>query len=419
MLPIAKPILKNEEVHAAKKVILSGWVTQGPKVAEFEKSFAHYVQSEFACAVSNCTTGLHLALLAVGVKPGDIVITVSHSFIATANAVRYCFAEPVFIDVQEDSFNMSPVALKTFLLKECRSKGGKLFYKNSQRLIKANSPFHFINKNKIGRVAAILAVHQIGIPCDMKAILSLGRKYKLPVVEDAACAIGSEIYMGGRWRKIGKPIGDVVCFSFHPRKILTTGDGGMITTNSKLIDSRLRLLRHQGMNVSDIRRHKSKKVIVEHYPVMGYNYRLTDIQAAVGIEQLRRLPGLLRKRRQLAAYYIKKLKAIDWVETFKESKNIKTNWQSFPVCLKRNAPLSRDRLMQYFLNKGIATRPGIMNAHEQAPYKSNHVKLPASEVLRKQTILLPLFDAMNRKDIDNIVMHFAGFKKVSSYAAKS
>ena len=313
LIPVAKPFFTDDEVKAAGDVISSGWVAQGPKVRAFEETFRAYTGADHACAVANATAALHTALLAAGVKPGNIVITVSHSFIATANSIRYCGGEPVFVDIDPETFNMSPQRLSECLEQDCETRGGWLFYKNAVGLAVNDSPLvHLKPGSDFGRVAAILAVHQMGMPCDLRSIVPLARKFNLPLIEDAACAVGSEILLDdvGRWEKIGKPHGDIACFSFHPRKILSTGEGGMITTNRAKYDQRCRKLRHQGMTISDVQRHESKAVMVEAYPEMGFNYRMTDIQAAIGIAQLNKLPAMIARRRQLAAIYQKELAQI-------------------------------------------------------------------------------------------------------------
>jgi perosamine synthetase len=384
-IPIAKPLMGEAEAEAAKRPILAGWVTQGPEVAAFEQEFATYVGAQFATAVSNCTTALHLALLAVGVQPGDEVITVSHSYIATANSIRYCGATPVFVDIDPQTYNINPVLIADVIS---------------------------------DRTKAILVVHQIGMPCDLKAVIDIARRHKLPVIEDAACAIGSEILWDGQWEKIGKPHGDIACFSFHPRKVITTGDGGMITTNNSKWDEQFRLWRQHSMSVQDTVRHGAKQVIFESYPVLGYNYRMTDIQAAVGREQLKRLPEIVERRRFLASQYQIMLADVPNLTLPIEPIWARSNWQSYGVRLPEHC--DQIEVMQAMLDAGIATRRGIMCSHREPAYqheawscgiarKDCHCaagqcdRLAKSEQAQDRTILLPLFHQMNELEQEHVV----------------
>jgi perosamine synthetase len=372
-IPIAKPVMGEAEVEAAARAIRSGWVTQGPEVAAFEREFAAYVGAPHAVAVSSATTALHLALLAAGVGPGDEVITVSHSFIATANVVRYCAATPVFVDVQPGTFNLDPALLAGALTPRTR---------------------------------AILCVHQMGMPCDVAAILDFARPRGLAVVEDAACAAGSELRRDGAWERIGRPHGDLACFSFHPRKLVATGDGGMVTTASAEWDARLRLLRQHGMSVPDTARHASARVIFEAYPLLGFNYRMTDIQAAVGREQLKRLPAVLERRRALARRYLDLLADVRGLRLPAEPAWARTNWQSFCVVLPEH--LDQRETMQRLLDAGISTRRGIMNAHREAAYppgtwRAGSPDLKESERAQDHGLLLPLFHELTPEDQDRVV----------------
>lgn len=372
MMPIAKPLLGEEEARASSEAILSGWVTQGPRVKQFEEAFAAFTGAAHACAVSSCTTALHLALYALGVGPGDEVVTVSHSFIATANAVRYCGALPVFVDIDPRTFNMDPAGIEA-----------------------AITP----------RTKAILCVHQIGMPCDMPAILGIARKHALKVVEDAACCAGSEIRIDGRWERIGKPHGDVACFSFHPRKIITTGDGGMLTTNDPGLDAQFRLLRQHAMSVPDTVRHKAKEIIFEEYPVLGFNYRMTDIQGAIGIEQLKRLDGLVAERRRNAALYAELLRDLPVTPPF-EPEWCRSNWQSYQVLFPG---VDQKALMQAMQDNGITTRRGIMCAHREPAYRAEGTcrlprqGLPVSENAQDRGVLLPVFSGMTEDEVRQVV----------------
>jgi dTDP-4-amino-4,6-dideoxygalactose transaminase len=361
----------DEEAEAARRVILSGWVTQGPEVAAFEREFAAAVGAPFACAVSSATTALHLALLAVGVTPGDEVITVSHSFIATANAIRYCGATPVFVDIEPDTLNMDPELVEPAIS---------------------------------ARTKAILCVHQLGMPCDLARILEIGRRRGIPVIEDAACAIGSEILWDGEWEKIGKPLADIACFSFHPRKVITTGDGGMLTTANAEYDRKFRLWRQHAMSVPDTVRHGARDVIFESYPEVGFNYRMTDMQAAVGRVQLTRLPDILAERRRLADVYASALAAGGFMPPA-QPLWARTNWQSY--CVRLPEGVDQKGAMQQLLDRGISARRGVMNSHLEPAYAAGSptrtTSLPHSEAAQNRGVILPMFPGMTDDQVHTVV----------------
>ena len=283
-LPLVRPWLTELEARAAYDVVMSGQVLQGPRVASFESAFARHVGAPHALAVCNGTAALILALKACGVTAGDVVFTVSHSFIATANAVRACGAEPVLLDIEADGYNLDTAALKQALDTGCEARNGSIWYRDAERLTAFNESPLARTATPVGRVAAVLAVHQIGMPCDILRISSIAAAFGIPVIEDAACAVGSRIRVDDLWEPIGRPRSAAACFSFHPRKLITTGDGGMVTTSDPALHERMRLLRQHGMAGIP-----GSGALADSYPVAGYNYRLTDIQAAIGELQLSRL----------------------------------------------------------------------------------------------------------------------------------
>ncbi len=364
--------MDEREADAARRAIMSGWVTQGPEVAAFEREFAGAVGASHACAVSSCTTALHLALLALGIGAGDEVITVSHSFIATANAIRYCGATPVFVDIDPATFNIDPALVEA-----------------------AVSP----------STKAMLLVHQLGMPCELQRLLPLARRLGIAVIEDAACAIGSEILWDGSWERIGRPRADVACFSFHPRKLLSTGDGGMLTTGNSSLDRVFRLLRQHGMSVPDSVRHASTEVLFEEYPVVGFNYRLTEIQGAIGREQLKRLVSIVERRRTLADRYTRALGDVRGIFVPREPEWARTNWQTYAVRL--GPELDQRTVMQHLLDDGIATRRGVMNIHRERSYPRATWRaagmLTGSEQAQDTAIALPLFHQMNEREQDRVI----------------
>jgi len=368
MIPVARPFFGQEEEQVVLEALRSGWVSQGPKVGEFEKRFAEYVGAKYAVAVSSCTTALHLAMIVSEIKKNDEVLCPSYSFIATANSIRYVGARPVFVDIDPVTFNLDP-----------------------NRIEEAITPY----------TRAILIVHQIGLPAAMDEITAIAARKGLLVIEDAACAIGSEY----RGQRIGRPHSPLACFSFHPRKILSTGEGGMITTNDEQVSARLRTLRQHAMTVSDLARHSSSKVVIESYAEVGYNYRMTDLQAALGLVQLQRLPGFIARRRMLAERYTRELSKLGWLLPPQEPAECRHNFQSYAARVTPDSPISRDDLMQKLLDRGISTRRGIMASHREPPYASGNwdSRLPETNRATDDTIILPLFHQMTEEEQDYIV----------------
>ncbi|MFD3839305.1 DegT/DnrJ/EryC1/StrS family aminotransferase [Streptomyces sp. NPDC058642] len=365
-IPVMIPWLGEEEAKAASDAVLSGWVAQGPRVAAFERAFAERVGAEHAVAVSSCTTALHLSLVALGLGPGDEVVVPSLSFIATANAVRYVGAEPVFADVDLATGNLTPAT---------------------------------VDAVRTPRTKAVLAVHQGGVPADVHALRAACADWDLPLVEDAACAIGSTVG--------GKPVGHgalIAAWSFHPRKLVTTGEGGMVTTDDAEWAARLRRLREHGMNASAADRHASDKPVLESYLEVGYNYRMTDVQAAIGLVQLGKLDAMIARRRELAARYDELLRDVTGLTTVRDPAHGQSNFQSYWVLLDGDFPVGRDDLLAALAEAGVSARRGIMASHLEPAYAGHpRVPLPVTERITRDSLILPLFHTMTEAQQDRVV----------------
>jgi len=355
MIPVARPWMDEQEAGAARRAILSGWVTQGPEVAAFEREFAEAIGTAHACAVSSCTTALHAALVALGVGAGDEVITVSHSFIATTNAIRYCGAMPVFVDIDPVTFNIDPALVEA-----------------------AISP----------RTKAILAVHQLGMPCDLASLVSIATRHGVPLIEDAACAIGSEIEWHGAWQRIGRPHGDIACFSFHPRKIVTTGEGGAVTTDEAALDAAVRRIRHHGW------------ATLGDMPAPGFNYRLPDLLCAIGIPQMARLEELLAARERVAGWYTERLE--HHVLTPSAADGDRHGWQAYVVQLDR-----RDEALAALRDAGIEAQIGTWALHRLEPYRAQGA-FPGADRAFERALALPLATTTTEEEVERVAAVLTG-----------
>ncbi|MDX6716217.1 MAG: perosamine synthetase [Baekduia sp.] len=368
-VPFSRPYLVGTEQAAVAEVITSGWVSQGPRVRDFEQAFAARVGAADAVATTNCTTALQLALYVSGVGPGDEVIVPSMSFIATANSVWQCGATPVFADIDPLTYNLDPAAAE-----------------------RAITPC----------TKAIMPVHQLGLPADMDPFLALAEAHGLEIVEDAACAIGASY----RGRSIGS-LGPLACFSLHPRKVITTGEGGMIAVQDPEVAARLRRLRQHAMDVSDLARHGARDVIIETYPERGWNARMTDMQAALGLCQLEVLDDILAWRRRVAGRYTAALESIPFLEAPHEPDYADRTWQSYAVRLTEDAPVTRNELMRLLLLDGVPTRRGVMASHEEPAYAGTVADLPHTEAASRGSMMLPMFAGLSDEHQDHVLERLA------------
>jgi dTDP-4-amino-4,6-dideoxygalactose transaminase len=374
-LQVAEPSLGAEEEAAVKETLASGWLVQGPKVKAFEEAFAARHKVRHALAASSGTTALHLALLAVGVGPGDVVIVPSFTWVATANAVEYCGARPVFCDCRRDTYNLDPAGLER-VLAALKRDGLK--------------------------PKAVVAVHLFGLMAEMPALAELAEYWEFALIEDAACAAGAALAgrPAGSWGRVG-------CFSFHPRKTITTGEGGMCVTGEAEIAADIARRRNHGASPSAAQAAEGLPFLMADYDVLGFNYRLTDLQGALGLAQLARLDGFIEGRRRLAALYGRRLAALDWLIPPACPPGCGHSWQAYVTLVDRaRQKTPRDEILRRLHEAGIGARAGTQAVHELGYYRRRYgltpEDCPVADELYAQTLALPLHNKMGDDDVERV-----------------
>ncbi len=368
MIRLAIPSIDEDDLQAVRDVLVSGFLVQGQWVRDFEQKVAQLTGMRHAVAVSNGTAALHLALLALDVRPGDLVPVTAYSWIATANAIELCGAQPVFVDIEPDTFNLDPAALEAAL----------------KRLT--------ANRETAGRIKAILPIHAFGQLANMPEILKIAGLHGLPVVEDAACALGAQLdgKQAGSWATLGT-------FSFHPRKAITTGEGGMITTNDDTLAWKMRALRNHGLDPA---------APAPDFVMPGFNYRMTDFQAALGASQMKRLDCLLASRRCLAANYDKLLKGAP-VTVPAVANNSEPVYQSYVCLLPPEAAASRANLIQKLKQEEIETTIGTwhmpMSSYFRARYHFRTGDFPATDDVFARSLSLPIYEGLSAEAQERVV----------------
>lgn len=369
-IAISLPTTGEDEWHAIREPLMNGWLTQGPKVAEFEARFAERHNAGYAIAVTSCTTGLHLALAGLGVGIGDEVIVPAFTWVSTANVVLYCGATPVFVDVDPLTNNLDVAQV--------------------------------VNK-VTDKTKAIIPVHLFGRCFDIDALRATLPNH-IKVVEDAACAVGAD------WK--GRPagsLGDVAAFSFHPRKSVTTGEGGMVTTNDPVLAERMNQMRNHGASLSEEQRHRGlRPYLLPEFDMLGYNYRMTDLQGAVGLVQLEKLDALIDERAQYAKFYEETLGDIPWLQLPKSEPGSRHGWQAYVTYVDPDtAPMPRNKIMEVLKEQGISTRPGTHAVHMLQYYARRYgfepEDFPGAQKCNDNTMAIPLHNRMSQDDFEYIV----------------